>query len=384
MTFNIFSAKSKSFILTLSIFCLGISACSSSSSPSLQDALTNIESQLATASSLIGDSSSEVSLALAINPQREATGIASVWATTGVASLFNGADVTLQEWFEDEFDPSFVNENNAKVTFAGRISNALKILCYMAWSGLPLDSDLLPAVGTYDLNVTDSMQVACDGDENETFAVNLVVTAVPGDSISIFDKYFVAKIGDSECPAKFYIRNDFTNVNIATAENQTCDGRDMATRAIVVMEDGMTRFEYISQAFSGDSNGFEYYRGYVSESGESRVLGIYGGDDIPSLTNYVAYTASGDTSGDFTTALSVRLADQTIPNGDYNGCVSSSTGAIVSDNSLECTGATGTDISSAFGVISSQRSANSEVADLYDLDASVDISFSGSSDIFTP
>lgn len=380
----VFAVKEKLFVFALIIFSLGISACSSSSRPGLQDALTNIEAQLATASSLIGDSSSQSSLAIAMTDQREATGIASVWTTTGVGSLFDGSDDTLQNWFADEFDPGFVNNNDAKVTFAGRISNALNILCYIAFSGLPLDSDLLPAAGTYDFNVTDSLQVACDGDESETFSVNLVVTSVPGDSISIFDKYFVAKIGDTECPFRFYIRNDVQNVNIATAENQNCNGRDVGTRAIVRMEEGMTRFEYISQAFSGESTGFEYYRGYVSDGGESRVLGIYGGDNLSALTNYVAYTAAGDTSGDFTTALSVRVNDQTIANGDYNGCISSSTGDVVSDNSLECTGATGTDISSAFGVITNQRAANSEVADLYDMDASVDISFSGSSDIFTP
>jgi hypothetical protein len=315
-------------------------------------------------------------------------GLDTVWTTSGgVSDLYNGGTYSLKQWFTDEFNPSYVNSNGAKVTFVGRISNSLNIICYMGALGFPVDSTNLPTVGTHTGTLTTAMATTCGDSSAAGSSITLTVTATS--DTSIYDRNFSANLGNA-CPFLFKARVSSTEINIATSEDQSCDGRDQGSAAVVLYNKttNKMRFTYISQAFSGFPGGFEFYRGYYDVAGDKAyVLGTYGSDDgtagSAGLTSHVAYTVVGKPTAGGTAAISAKVLGYTISDGVYNGCVDSSTHVVSSSSdTLACT-MTGTDISSPFtSVIVAKRAASSSRADIYNITETTTVGFTDETDMF--
>lgn len=360
---------------------------SGSSDSAISSAVTTVGSKLSSTAALL-DTNSSSSLGVGAF----AVGIDSVWTTAnGVFDLSNSGRSTLKDWFQDEFNPSFENSNGARVTFAGRIANALQIFCFLGEGGLATDSTNLPTDGTHSMTLTAQMATDCGADSGgDVTGATVSMTVTTLSDTTIYDKSFsVALPGSENCPFLFNARINSSEINIATSEDQSCDGRDQASLSVVRynIANQTFRFTYISQAFNiSSSGGFEFYRGYLNESSdEAYVLGIYGGDNGTSLENYVSFTASGKPTAGGTVAFSVQTDDQSgsggLSAGDYNGCISAADGSVATDNTLACS-VTGTQISTGQSTITSARAANSARSDIYSIDASTDVGFTDNSDMF--
>ena len=319
-----------------------------------------------------------------------ATGINAVWTTDpGPASLKGGSDTnSLQLWFERMFDVDFQNSNESKVTFAGRVSGALDVFCYIGEMGIATDSSGLPSVGTYTVTLPASIVTNC-GASSDTAGLEITMEVTATTDTTLYDKLFSVNLGN-ECPFKFLARANSSDINIATAEDQSCDGRDQSSQTIFRYNAAtqVSRFTYISQAFSSNeaTAGHEFYRGFLDESAdEAYILGHYGtATNANSITgqNGVSFTAAGKPTAGGTVALSVRSAGGGIANGEYNGCISISDSSVATDNSLTCT-ITGTDISTAYTVVTSVHGEHTAIADLYGIGATTNIDFTSKTDIYT-
>jgi hypothetical protein len=186
-------------------------------------------------------------------------------------------------------------------------------------------------------------------------------------------------------------RANSSTVNIATGEDQNCEGRDHATRSVIRydLSSQVFRFYYISRAFSGSATGYEFYRGYYSETAdEAYLLGFYGGDTSAhdgTWSNYISFAVAGKPSGTGTAAVSAKVYGQGsghLSDGTYNGCVNSSDGSIASSSdTLSCT-LTGTSMASALTSVESEYSSYSTRSQLYSIGATTDVDFTSNSDMY--
>ncbi|CAN5674480.1 hypothetical protein BH10BDE1_BH10BDE1_16740 [soil metagenome] len=313
----------------------------------------------------------------------------TAWTTaSGVGNLSNGANYSLKEWFTDEFNPNFKNNNGAKVTFVGRISSSLAIICYLGALGFPTDATNLPTVGTHTGTLTTAQATSCGDASVAGTAITLTASALT--DTTLYDRAFSVDIGRPLCPFKFNARVSSSAINIATSEDQHCEGRDQASAAVVLFDrtNNKMRFTYISQGFTG-SRGFEFYRGYYNAStDQSYVLGSNSGDDGTAgeagLDHLVAYTVVGKPTAGGTVAVSAKSkAQNAVADGVYNGCINPSTKAMVSStDTLVCT-MTGTDISTPFtNKVLAARNANHAIADIYTISATTTVGFTDETDMF--
>lgn len=349
--------------------------------PSFTSSLSLVSTKISKTADIIGESTRQASASR--------IGFGSEWTQAGgVNALSNDGTETLQAWMSHMFDPSFVNSNSAKVTFAGRISNGLSVLCFIANAGITADASGLPADGSHTVTVTAAMATACgltrEGSDIVGQSITLAVST-PTDT-TIYDKIFSASLpGSEDCPFKFQAKATATDVNIASAEDQNCEDRNQASGSIFRYNSAtqISRFTYTSQNFDSGSRGFEFYRGVLDEAAdEAYVLGIYGGTTDGTLSSYIAFTAAGKPTAGGTAALSVRTLAQSIDSNMKNGCINTSTNALGTDDTLTCT-LTGTDIDTAFPVINSTKSANTAISSIYDIGATTDLRFTSHSDIYT-
>ncbi|MCB0356542.1 MAG: hypothetical protein KDD40_06020 [Bdellovibrionales bacterium] len=363
---------------------------SSSSESALVSGVSTINSKLNSTADLIATPAAD-----SFNFVSQSAGLHTVWTTAnGVSDLSNTGSSTLQDWLGDMFNPDFVNSNNAKVTFAGRISNAVNLLCFLGAGNFTTDSTGLPEDGTHSLLLTAAILSSCGESGTDMVGVTATITASTLATTTIYDKAFsVTFPGSESCPFKFQVKSTSTELNIATAEDQSCDSRDQASRSVVRYNISAQtfRFTYISQAFSGGPSGFEFYRGYLNETtDEAYVLGMYGGDavttagDSNNLDGYVAFSAAGKPSVGGTVAVSVKIDNQAgIADNIYNGCVNSSTGAITSSSdTLVCTLGAGADMTTSWGEITTSYEANTQRSDIYNINATTDVGFTDDSDMF--
>lgn len=364
----------------------------SSSTSAIISGITTANSKLTATSDMIVPSASAASFKGIV---AQSTKIDSVWTTSaGVNSLSNSGTSTLKDWIGNMFDPSFVNSNSAKVTFAGRISNAMMVLCVLGAAGLPTDSTGLPSDGTHTATLTAAMFTTCgDSSSSAMDGASISITVSTPSDTTIYDKEFsIGLPGAESCPFKFLARANSSAVNIATAEDQSCDGRDQASRSVVRYDasSGAFRFTYISQAFSGSSSGFEFYRGYYKQStDEAYVLGFYGGDTNPSanssanLNNYIGFSAAGRPTAGGTVAVSAKVKGMTISDDVYNGCINSSDGSVASTtDTLACSLGSGVDMTTYFSTITSAYDANSSRNQIYSITGTTDVGFTDNSDMF--
>lgn len=375
---------------------IGLSGCGSnedndddgaSGSSALVTGVSQVNSQLSAVSDTIGSSSGSSSV---ITPF---SALDTVWTTTdGVIALSNSGYETLSDWLGHMFDGTFVNSNNSHVTFEGRLENNLKILCFVGAAGLPVDGTGLPADGTHSITITAAMLSSCNESDTSMVGYTVSVVAATLSDTTIYDKSFNFTLPGSEsCPYKFLARANSSAVNIAAGEDQNCDGRDHASRAVMRFDlsSRLFRFYYVSHAFSGSGSGFEFYRGYYDETAdEAYILGFYGGDTnytSAGLNNYIGFTVAGKPSGSGTAAVSAKVAGQGsghLSDGVYNGCVTSSNGTISSStDTLSCT-LTGTSMSSAYTQITTEYDSFTSRSQIYDIGATTDVDFTNNSDMY--
>jgi outer membrane murein-binding lipoprotein Lpp len=377
-----------------SLIFLGCAKDSNSNSTSgISSGLTTVNSKLESAASVIdvnSYSSSSLAHTESDNIGPFATGLSTVWTqASGVLGL-DSASVTLKKWFTDEFNPAYVNSNGAKVTFVGRVSNAMNLICFLGQLNFPTDSTNLPTNGSHTGTITSAMATTCKNPEAASTSVTMTVTT-PSDT-TLYDKFISVNMG-SNCPFRFKIRMNTAAINIATGEDQSCDSRDQASGAVVLYNKttDVIRFTYISQAFNLSSpGGFEFYRGYYDGKADtSYVLGIYATDDGNSgdtgLTTSVAYTVVGKPTAGGTVAVSTRVKGQSgggaVSDGTYNGCVDSS-GSTSGGATLACT-LTGVDIDTPYAnTIVPARAANSAIADIYNISDTAGVGFTNNTDMF--
>jgi len=371
---------SRNLLLSLGLSFL-LSACGTTNSapPSFSSSLALVSTKISKTADIIGEARS--------NKQTSRTGLDSVWTDDAIMALSNTGTETLQAWIGHMFDPSFTNSNDAKVTFAGRISNSTSILCFIANGSIPSDDTGLPAAGTHSVTITEAIATTCGLSRGrDVVGQTISLTVETPTDTSIYSKSMSAVMpGQEACPFKFLAKVTADDVNIVTSEDQNCDSRNQASAAIFRYNatTQISRFTYVSQNFDSGSQGFEFYRGLLNEAtDEAHVLGIYGGQTDGTLSNYVSFTATGKPTAGGTTALSVKLLGQSVADGIYNGCIGATSNAVVTDDSLACT-VTGTDISSAFSVITSSKAANTEIASIYNIGATSDLRFTSASNIYT-
>ncbi len=326
--------------------------------------------------------------------------LASVWTTGDIQNPDNsGGVIDLQEWFELQFDPTFQNSNGANTNFIGRLNGGIQIFCYLAYGGLQTDETGLPATKTHNLTITTAMGTNCGGDTSsqDGQAVSIIVTE-PLDT-TYYDKIITVNL--SECPFKFYARSNDESINLVSLEDQSCEGRDYASRTIVHYNKTtqIGRFEYISQGFTdevGNGRGFEFYRGYIDENlSKAWIVGIYGGESDSDgsapldWTNYLAFTASGIMEGTSsnTTSVSVDVFGQfggsPVANGVYEGCVNAVTNAYVSSSIASCS-VPGTSIDGKVtSLIDAYKDNFTQIDDLYVITDVLEPSFTNETDLYT-
>jgi hypothetical protein len=372
----------------------GDSAGGSSVTYDAAQAVTTANSKLKAVSDMLGSASSSSSLQHGdLSPL--ASGLAAVWTTDpGVSPLSNMGTSSLQTWFSQQFDETFQNSNEAKVTFAGRISNTLDVFCFMANSGETMDPTTgLPPIGTYTVVLTEAMNTTCGGGiDSEAIGQSVALTVTATTDSTLYDRLLSFELpGSSDCPFKYYARVSSTEVNIATSEDQSCDSsRDHASRSVFTYNAStqVSRFYYTSRAFSDMAmmgTGYEVYRGYLNEStDEAYIVGFYGGDSDfdTDFESGIAFTAVGKPSGTGTVAVSAKSINNTIADGEYQACVNPSDLSIGTDNSLACT-LTGTDALSAYtNVVQDLYDDFASRSELYNIGETVSVGFTDSSDIF--
>ncbi|MCB0348266.1 MAG: hypothetical protein KDD37_05495 [Bdellovibrionales bacterium] len=388
------------YVLSFAALCsMSLVACSSSSGGSstteFSAGLTTVSNKLNGAASVINTSSFVGSISnLGKIPESsgdfspQSAGLHTVWTTTpGVLGLYDGTEVSLKEWFTDEFDPTYVNDNGAKVTFVGRISGSLDLLCFLSKLNFTTDSTNLPEVGTHTGTLTAAMATAC-GDESAA-GQEVTMTVTNTTDTSLYDRNFSVDLGNA-CPFLFKARVSSTAINIATSEDQSCDGRDQASSAVILYNKttDVIRFTYISQAFSDYPTGYEFYRGYYNVGDdEAYILGTYGTDDgtagVGGLTGHVAYTVVGKPSAGGTVAVSAKSLGNTIADNVYNGCINQTTKAVTSaSDTLACT-MTGVDVLAVLnGVMVDARDANNSISDIYNITETATVGFTDETDMF--
>ncbi len=365
------------------------SSSSSSSNAAMTAALSSVTSTTNAASDLIGESSAKVDrLSVGV---LAAGGFGANWTGAGkVNSLSNSGTVSIAQWMEDEFNPSFVNSNNAKVTFAGRIANALGIFCFMAYGGLATDSTGLPKAGTHTMTLTNAMGTACGEDMTDMAGSTVTITVTDTGDTTYYDKKYSIDLPESNCPFLVYVRSNSSSINVATSEDQSCDGRNQASRTVFHYNKSTKKalFSYISQNFDssvGSPGGFEFYRGYLDQAADKGyMLGYYGADAGASLTSYVAYSVVGKPVAGGTSAVSVETDSQTVADGTYQACVNISNNTLATDNSLACT-MTGVNIegnAGTSGAIKTAHDANSARADIYNIDETTTPGFTDNTDMY--
>ncbi|MCB9094367.1 MAG: hypothetical protein H6621_04780 [Halobacteriovoraceae bacterium] len=316
------------------------------------------------------------------------SGMSSVWTTSnGVTDLYNDGNYTLKEWMMDEFNPNFTNSNGAKVTFVGRISNALDVFCFLGGANGEVDSTNLPSVGTQTVTITPAIASDC-GDDSITSDMEVTITSTATTDTTLYDRLLSIELPGSEaCPFKFYARINDSFVNVATAEDQNCDGRDQASQSVFSYDiaNGKSRFFYISQAFSNFPGGFEVYRGYLDENADKAyVFGYYGGDQDGTSANLagIAFTAVGKPTAGGTVAFSVKTIGNTIADDTYQACINPDTMDVDTDNSLACT-VTGTDVDTPFtNVAQGLYDGNSSRSDIYTISETTSVGFTDETDMF--
>lgn len=385
------------FIFIAPILLLG--ACSSDSSGDsaaseneIASSITTVSSKLGSMSDMIGGTSSS-SLNSNSNLKLRAA-LNSVWEDTDseVSSLFNGGEYTLKQWFVDQFDDSFVNSNGAKVTFAGRMANTLDILCYLGEAGLTSASDNLPAAGTYSIAITSSMDTTCGGDGGSV-GVDVTLTVTETTDTTYYDKKLSFQLGDANaaCPFVYYARINSSAINLATAEDQNCDGRNHASMSVFHLDKATddALFVYYSKSFEVGSSGFEMYRGYINETNsDAKIIGFYGGitGTTRPFDSGIGFTAAGSPDDNGDVALSaLSIGQNELANGTYEGCVDKAT-LVATGSALTCdkTGVSiGTASTGAFDdVINTQFDAFTTIEQVLAVDETTTPGFTNTTDMF--
>lgn len=338
--------KVVSFILLATL----IGACSSDNSSSSANAASlaysSVNSKLKEVADMIDGSSTK---AHHIPTILGGDALGPVWTTNpGVIPLLNTGTSSLKQWMINEFDETFVNDEGAKVTFAGRVSNALDIFCYMAASGQSLDEYNLPPVGSHTLKLTQAMSDACGGGiEEEQIGMSVTLDVAATEDDTFYDRALTFTLPTitmdtpASCPFEMLVRVSDEEINVASSEDQTCDGRDQASLAVFHsnLNTKTSRFKYISKNFSEYPAGFEVYRGFLNEEDdEAYITGFYGGDADGNSANLsgVHYTVVGKPSVGGEIAVSVKSVGNTISDGIYIGCIDNATAAISTDDTLSC------------------------------------------------
>ena len=361
-----------------------------SNTPSAQAVATANTKLKSVADMLDGNTSASLSYTADYLGGRAA--LSTDWETSpGVPSLSNSGNSSLKQWMINQFDETFVNSNNAKVTFSGRISNSLDLFCYLANSGNTLEASTgLPPIGEHSVTLTQAMNDACGGgvdDDSIGAVINLTVTEVSGSALYNRSLSFEMP-GTEECPFQVYVMVQGESFNIATAEDQNCDGRNHASLSVFKYNATTMKshFTYISKDFSGAGNsGFEIYRGYLNEAtDEAYIVGHYGGDSNGTAggLNGVTYVAVGKPSAGGSVAISANTIGATIPDTFHQGCVDPGDLSIVTDNTVSCT-LTGDDASDAFpNLIQATYNDLTAITDLTVLTGTTDVGFTDNSDMF--
>ena len=374
--------------------CLILASCSDNSTSSenaMFSSLSTINNKLASTSALLDSATTTSS---SITPM--APSISAVWDTDpGVIPLSNTGTSSLKKWLSDQFNDQFTNSNGARTTFTGRIASSFNILCFLSQAGLPIDSTTsLPTVGSHTFRLTKAMGVTCnDTVSDDMLTADITLNVAATTDTSLYDsKLSFLLPGSSGCPFIFYARVSDTFINIAEAEDETCDGRNKESRTIFTHDvaNKTTRFFYISQAYGAVSSptGFEMYRGYLNENtDEAYILGFNGGDDDGDSTfeSGISFVVVGKPEGGTRTAISAKVINQTISDATYNACVNPVDMTIdgADQDTLICD-LTGT---SAHGnhttVIQGSYDANGTQNDIYDVGETTTVGFTDETDIFT-
>ncbi|MCB0379009.1 MAG: hypothetical protein KDD33_11000 [Bdellovibrionales bacterium] len=380
-------------ILGLIVAAFGFAACSSdsgstSSSNAMTESVSTVSTKLkAVADVLANSASDELDSQWDITPFAAMSG---VWETAnGPRDLNDGTATTMKQWFIDEFNEDFKNSNNAGTTFAGRIKNSLDIFCFMAQAGVPIDNNL-PSVGSHSLTLTSAMADTCGGDISQD-SMDITMTVTETSDTTYYDRKMSIKLpGWDSCPFIFYARINSSSLNLAQSEDQNCDGRNQASKSIFHLDKttSKARFYYISKNFDNGNQGFEVYQGFLSENDDQAyVVGYYGSDNVGStgLSDGVAFTVAGKPSGGGSTAAVsanvIGSAGNSVSAGTYDGCINSSTLAVVSD-SLSCD-VTGSDASAAFtNVVQDLHDDYSAIGDLYNIGETTAPKFTDETDVF--
>jgi hypothetical protein len=394
MTYNRMLAKCS----LSAVLCLGIISCSTKSTTATTTeaaavtAVTTANSKLSAVANLVGGNSSSSTFR---DSYASRAALSGVWETAGgVTGLYNGTAVKLQTWFIQEFDENFVNESSgAKVTFAGRISNALQVFCFMGASGLAMDASTnLPPVGTHAVTITPAIAAKCTTEVwTETQSITLTVTATT--DTTYYDRNLSFNMGGDEanCPFVMLARINSTSINLAQSEDQRCQTRNYASKSVFHYDiaSKVAKFHYISRGFDASNNGFEVYRGYLNEtSDEAYVTGFYGGTDGAgtALNQGNSFVVVGKPTAGGTVALSAKVVSSggAVGDGVYEGCVDIDSVAVTGDDIMLCT-IDGTSVTGAYTnfITNTFTSFNGgDVDDIYVMPETQTVGFTDQTDIF--
>lgn len=361
-------------LLTLSAVTASCSSNSDSSSSTssgnavFNNAVTTVTSKMNAVDTLLPDNAGASSIQGFVSNDRVHTTAAfgTAWDGSGSEVLSNprcsGGSSTIcstpvhpKEWMGYQLDPSAVRENGSAINVFGRFDSAMRIGCAVM-NLVTVDSSTgYPTDGSHTITFTSTSQEImtskCGFDSDEVsgmtgLSISLTVTT-PSDT-TYYDKKIVFTLPTemSGGTQNFYMRVNSSAINILTSETNS----NGINRTIVALDrtNDVLRVEYFSGG-STTSGGFNFYRLYYDATNDQGRL--FGYESDASDSGGIRYTLSGKPSTGAEAALSMDLKGWGSGGSwdkNYKACVTMSTGAIATDDSLSCAGSvTGTDIDDA-------------------------------------
>lgn len=90
----------------------------------------------------------------------------------------SGGRYTIQEYMGDQMNPSFTNNNGARVTVFGRFKNDKELICIMAEMITSVDANGLPNVGSYSVLPTEAAATTCGMNIDDISGITAVTADV--------------------------------------------------------------------------------------------------------------------------------------------------------------------------------------------------------------
>ena len=320
---------------------------------------------------------------------------------SGDAHCGGGSTGTLQSLMGFMTDASAVRDNGSSINIFGRLKTEMSTACAVSSLLSVANGGTLPTTGTFTVafsSTTASILTSyCGMDSSEIPAsgTTATITMTAASPSTYYDSNMSINVGGNTFT--YLMRVNDTTLNISSVEN---NGGTNFSRMWVALNrtTNVVRAEYASYSTSGFGAG-EMHRLYFDSVNHigSMVGSSYDFQVNPNQYIFAMAGTPGITTGQTALSMTVKgfgihAADNAASNTSFNsykGCVTSSTGAIASDNTVSCSGGvTGADTSGTLLTNFSQFISylNGNGAGLSDSSvygAGFSVPFASASDIFT-